>query len=96
MKTNIQDLQFTVPIEKISEVFLEVLRPYLIKEVIEEKQIDGYLTRNEVAEILNISLPTLNLYTKKGLLKSYKMGARVLYKKCEVDIAPIRVNYGRD
>jgi excisionase family DNA binding protein len=96
MKSNTQDFQFTLPIEKISEAFLEIIKPYIIKENVDVKQNNEYLTRKEVAKLLNISLPTLNEYTKRSLLKSYKMGARVLYKKSEVETAPRKVNYGRD
>jgi excisionase family DNA binding protein len=47
----------------------------------------NYLTRSEVAGRFNISLPTLNEYTKKGLIPAYRFGARVLYKENEVDTA---------
>ncbi len=42
------------------------------------------LTRKEAAEILSISLPTLNTYTKKGKLKAYKIGRSVRYKEEEL------------
>jgi excisionase family DNA binding protein len=45
---------------------------------------DELITRDETAEILKISLPTLNNYTKDGKLQSYNIGSRVLYKKSEV------------
>ncbi len=43
------------------------------------------LSRLEVAELLKISLPTLNEWTKLGWLQSYKIGNRVLYKANEVE-----------
>jgi len=43
-----------------------------------------FLTRNDICNILHISLPTLWRRTKEGNLKSYKIGRRVLYKKHEV------------
>ncbi len=43
-----------------------------------------YLSRKEAAGLLKISLPTLNDWTKLGLLKSYKIGSRVLYRKEEI------------
>jgi excisionase family DNA binding protein len=42
------------------------------------------LSRNEVAEILKISLPTLHDWTKKGLIKSYRIGNRIRFKKEDV------------
>jgi excisionase family DNA binding protein len=95
MKPNTQDLQFTLPIEKLTEAILEFIKPHLVREVVEVKQNDDYLTRKEAATELNITLPTLGQYTKKGLLTSYKIGARVLYKKSEIKSAPLKVNYGR-
>ena len=45
----------------------------------------SYLGRSEVCELLKISLPTLNDWTKLGRLKSYKIGNRVLYRQDEIE-----------
>lgn len=37
-----------------------------------------YLTRKEVCELLNVSLPTLSGYIRKGLVPAQKIGCRVL------------------
>jgi len=42
------------------------------------------ITREETAQILRVSLPTLNHWTKSGLLQSYKIASRVRYKRAEV------------
>lgn len=47
----------------------------------------SYLDRFEVAEMLKISLPTLNNWSKSGILQSYRIGNRVLYKQDEIDQA---------
>lgn len=52
---------------------------------------DGYLTRKETAQWLNISLPTLHEWTLSGKLPAYRIGSRVLYKKTEVDNAPKQI-----
>jgi excisionase family DNA binding protein len=44
-----------------------------------------YLTRKEVAERFNISLVTLNTWSKAGIIKSYTIGGRVLYKESEIE-----------
>lgn len=46
-----------------------------------------YLSRQEVAKLLKISLPTLHDWTKLKWLQSYKIGNRVLYKLEEVEEA---------
>ncbi len=43
-----------------------------------------YITRQEVAERLHISLVTLHRITNLGIIKSYKIGGRVLYRADEV------------
>ncbi len=45
---------------------------------------NAYLTRKETARILGVSLPTLNDWSKKGLLPSYRISSRIRYKKEEV------------
>lgn len=68
----------------------------IIKEVLTEnkesqsipKQTDTtYLNRFEVVDYLKISLPTLNNWTKQGILQSYRIGNRVLYRKNEIESA---------
>lgn len=43
------------------------------------------LTRKEAAEKLRVSLPTLQSYQLKGLLKPQRMGRKVLFDESEVD-----------
>ncbi len=50
-----------------------------------ENDEDSYLTRQQVAKYLHLSLTTLDTYTREGLLTSYKIGHRVLYKKSEIN-----------
>jgi hypothetical protein len=51
----------------------------------------NYLTRIETAGKFNITLPTLNSYTRKGLIPAYRFGARVLYKESEIETALNRI-----
>ncbi len=43
-----------------------------------------YLTRKEACKLLRISLCTLHSFTKKGTVKGYHIGGRILYKTEEV------------
>jgi excisionase family DNA binding protein len=45
----------------------------------------NYLNRFEVVKLLKISLPTLGNWTKQGILQSYRIGKRVLYREDEVN-----------
>ncbi|WP_336517550.1 helix-turn-helix domain-containing protein [Pollutibacter soli] len=71
-------VDFLSRIEEVIDARLKVLPSHAANS-------PGYLSRTEVAEILKISLPTLAEWTKQGLLKSYKIGNRVLYKLDEVE-----------
>lgn len=42
------------------------------------------LTREETAKFLKVSLPTLNNWTKAGVLTPRYLGRRVYYKKSEI------------
>lgn len=48
------------------------------------KNIEDFITLKEAAKYLGVSLPTLYSYTNKSLLKKYKLGGRMFYKKSEL------------
>jgi len=45
------------------------------------KEPTKFNTRKETADRLHISLPTLNEYTKKGIITGQRIGSRVLYSE---------------
>lgn len=51
---------------------------------VEEKQPE-FLTRKQTADKLHLSLGTLDQYVKSGLITSYKIGHRVLFKSDEIN-----------
>jgi excisionase family DNA binding protein len=46
-----------------------------------------YLTRKQVSEKLHLSLPTIDVLMKTGIIKGYKIRGRVLFKSSDVDSA---------
>ena len=42
------------------------------------------LTRKQVCDLLNITLPTLHVWTKEGRITAYHMNTRVRFKRAEV------------
>ena len=42
-----------------------------------------YLSRREVADFLKVSLVTVHKWTKEGLINSYRIGRKVMYKKMQ-------------
>ncbi|MFC5410666.1 helix-turn-helix domain-containing protein [Larkinella bovis] len=55
-----------------------------IKAHISPQQPNAFLTRQEVADIFKVTKVTIWDWTKKGLIKSYRIGNKVRYKESEV------------
>jgi excisionase family DNA binding protein len=69
------------------EELIESVRRVIKQEISDlnlERTAPKYLTRREVADLLKISLPTLNDYTRTGRIKGHRIGSRVLYSEEEV------------
>ena len=76
-------LILTVTPEELTEAVRKVLREEISQ--IQQKHKDPvYLTRNEVSKLLKISLPTLNEYTRKGIIKGSRIGTRILYREKDI------------
>jgi hypothetical protein len=56
-----------------------------------QNETNTYLTRREAAKQLRISLPTLAKYSLAGLIPCHYIGARILYKQEEIDMALSKV-----
>lgn len=55
-----------------------------LTKVIESKKTTEFLTSNEVILWLKISRPTLHRWKEKGILTSYSIGGKILFKKSEI------------
>jgi excisionase family DNA binding protein len=82
----------------LSGLSLEQLRQLIVetfKELEQLKQKEevlrvstkSYLSRKEVSQIFQVSLPTLRQYVKKGFIQSHRIGRRILFKSNEVELA---------
>ena len=76
----------TTPLD-VLEKFLSRETKSIAKYAVKPEAIPQFYTRNQVKTLLKISLPTLHRYTKLGILKSKKLGNRVLYKISDVESA---------
>jgi len=83
MSSNLILSSFTL--DELKTVITDAIKEELIKvnEVTKTKEPE-FLTRNETSTILGISLPTLNEWTKSGIITGYRIGTRIRYKKEEV------------
>jgi len=68
-------------IQKTVEAAVKNSSPVVLKS----GQGETLLSRKETADKLKISLVTLNDWTKRGMIQSYIIGGRVLYKESEIE-----------
>ena len=89
-----QNLIFSqIPIDELKLVFSDTIRAEMQKYSISEpKPETEFITRLETASILGVSLPTLNEWTKQGIILGYRIASRVRYKKAEILDAVTQIN----
>ena len=73
--------------EEFTNLISEAVKDQLEKHFSKEEDDSKMLTRKEVAGILQISLPTLNTYTKEGIIQATRLGSMIRYRKSDVDNA---------
>ncbi|MEO6232888.1 MAG: helix-turn-helix domain-containing protein [Ferruginibacter sp.] len=90
------ELNFTIPVNELAAAIAERLAPlFLGLQPQAPPPAEKYLTRKQTAEQLNVSLPTLNVYTKKNLIVGYRFGVRVMYKTTDIEASLKNMSYGR-
>lgn len=73
------------PITELKNIISETVRDEMQKFCTPQPQPETeFITRNETAQILGVSLTTLNEWTKQGVVIGYRIGTRVRYKKGEI------------
>lgn len=62
-----------------------------LKKHFQPKEPTEYLTRQEVAEMLQIDLSTVHNWTKKGIITACQIGGRVYYKRQALEAAIVEL-----
>ena len=79
-----QPIIVTINVPALQELIKDAVKQALLESEGKAQSYE-YISRNETAVRLHISLPTLNNYTKTGKIPAYRIGGRVLYKLHEVE-----------
>ena len=61
------------------------------KQHFQPKELPKWITRQEVNEILSISLVSVDIWTKKGILTAYRIGNKKRFKRNEVEQALTKI-----
>ncbi|MGB5981419.1 MAG: helix-turn-helix domain-containing protein [Nonlabens sp.] len=89
-------------IVQIQDITLDELQSAITRNILkalpaipdrELKEADKLLTREQTAELLSISLGTLWSWTRKGILVSYRIGNKIMYKQTEVYASLEQINH---
>ncbi|QLG44585.1 helix-turn-helix domain-containing protein [Costertonia aggregata] len=86
MKTNVLQLHNVSPEEFKNEI-LTGIKTQLdnLKNNLENSKKSEYLTRKEASILLGVSLVTIHVWCKKDILKPYKIGNRIRFKREEIE-----------
>lgn len=86
-------MRSAVLVQNVSMSDIEAIISRLLDEKLNNLQLANnhepvkYLTRKETAAKLRISLPTLADWTRTGILKSKRIGSRILYLSTDIEEA---------
>ncbi len=92
-QNNITQLHVITPKELKESIIADVRAELnIIAQNFQPKKQSELLTRKEVAVILKVSLVTLSDWNKKGILKPYRLGNLIRYKRSELEESLIAIN----
>lgn len=84
----------TIMIEQLEASYFVEQFEELKKEIRELKEVNkpkppqsDFVSRKEVAAIFKISIVTAHEWSNKGILRTYKIGNRIFYKRSEIESA---------
>ncbi|WBX73388.1 helix-turn-helix domain-containing protein [Tenacibaculum pacificus] len=95
MEKQVQLIQITAEqlqnkiIKGVAEQLQELEKSFQPKEPTE------YLSRNDVATMLQVNLSTLFNWNKQKILQPYQIGGRVYYKRSEIEKAVVKVEIAK-
>ena len=78
----------SLPLAQLQTLIVDAVNACLdVRHTNTPPQPESYITRQEAADTLHITLPTLLAWTLDGKVKGYRIGRRILYKKNEINEA---------
>jgi hypothetical protein len=86
----VQKIQITP--QQLVEAIGIAVKEQLEKRLPKLKEEESLLTKKEAASFLSISMSTLGLWCRKGLLNSFGIGGRVYFKQSEIMSSLISLN----
>jgi excisionase family DNA binding protein len=83
-----QEILISIPLNEFEKIQKEWIRQVLGENKTPTPPPDEkYLTRQETAKILQVTLPTLSDWVKRGKIKAYRINTRIRFKKSDIENA---------
>ena len=86
MKTNFVQIEIVNGVDYKKEILdgvRNIVETHVKKS--ESKPFPDYITRKEASALLGVSLVTISDWTSKKILKAYRIGNRVRFKRSEIE-----------
>ncbi len=80
-KIILEGITKTELVHELANTFKELLTNTEPKK---QEQKDSFMTRQQTADFLSVSLVTLWKWDKKGILKPHRIGNKTLYKESDI------------
>ena len=84
---SIEAKELFAKIDQLQEQIKELQRETINKTLAEK-----FLTRKDIAKLFGISNPTIQDWSRKGILKAYKVANRVYFKADEIEQVLISIS----
>jgi excisionase family DNA binding protein len=86
MSKNITQLHSITPEEFKAEILEGVSKQLQeFSQNFQPKEPTIWITRQEAAELIGVSLVTIHNWTKEGVINAHKIGTRVRFKRTEIE-----------
>ncbi len=75
-----------ISLEEFTSIIREIVQEEIQNHLSTKTPSEEYLSRKETASLLKVSLPTLHIYTKQGLIKSHRVLNQIPYKRRKLKV----------
>ena len=83
---------FEITPEELIEKIVNELKASSIQQRAISQEFETYLTTIQLAELLDVSVGTINNWRKKNILNACQIGGRVYFRRSDIDKAMIDLN----
>lgn len=87
-----REIRYLITEDELTETILNGVDQKLniFEKKFQPKEPTQWLTRKEVSKIFSVSLVTIADWSKKGILKPFRIGNRVRFRRIDIENAPTK------